>query len=263
VADVCSGPSPGTEIPHASSTASSQAVSGTWHHSAAPGQCTFACDGTRSWDGSACRAACTVPNAETLSGQTYVPEAAGTAIVHGASLASSGAASFGSSPANGTLSAAFAYSCSDGTLSSPASAGSGSCADAAHYSWNGQRDATASCAAETRAFACAAKPATGTEWNTASGYVQTWDGTGWSPADSATVHDETPDAASCRYKCAAGRGWDAGTSSCLPSVPGACGSADGVPAVSAPSSGLCSAGTAGTASTTGTGHLWACSGLYG
>lgn len=112
VADVC-----GSTVPsNATSTAISQSVSGTWHFSAVPGQCTFACAANYSWDGISCKASCVVPASDTHSGQTYAVSPNGS-LLDGASSSASATAAFGTSPSNGTLSATFAYSCSDGTLS--------------------------------------------------------------------------------------------------------------------------------------------------
>jgi hypothetical protein len=60
---------------------------------------------------------------------------------------------------------------------------------------------TAGCIALTRVFTCAAKPDNAV-WNTVSSYQQTWTGSSWYPADSATVYNETSGTTSCRYKCA-------------------------------------------------------------
>ena len=76
---------------------------------------------------------------------------------------------------------------------------------AAHYTWNG----TDTCTADTQPYSCAPKPATGTVWNTVSQYTQTWNGTGWSPADDPTTEYNTdPSDTSCRYKCAANYDWN-------------------------------------------------------
>jgi len=65
----------------------------------------------------------------------------------------------------------------------------------------------------TRTFTCADKPATGTSWNTVSSYIQAWDGSSWTPADSTTAHNTTPDSTSCRYVCATNYAWNG--SSCV------------------------------------------------
>ena len=61
---------------------------------------------------------------------------------------------------------------------------------------------TSSCTVSTQTFTCAAKPATGTVWNSVSSYTQTWNGTAWSPANSTTVYNATASTTSCRYACA-------------------------------------------------------------
>ncbi|MEI6597063.1 MAG: hypothetical protein WCL13_02525, partial [bacterium] len=66
-----------------------------------------------------------------------------------------------------------------------------------------------------RTYTCAAKPATGTVYNTVSSYTQTWNGSAWSPADDATTeYNATADTTSCRYKCSTGYAWDGTT--CIP-----------------------------------------------
>lgn len=72
-----------------------------------------------------------------------------------------------------------------------------------HYTWNGT-----SCVADTQTYACSSKPTTGTDWNTVASYTQTWNGTAWSPANSATVYNTTASTTACNYKCAAGYAWD-------------------------------------------------------
>ncbi|MDP2736922.1 MAG: fibrobacter succinogenes major paralogous domain-containing protein, partial [bacterium] len=79
---------------------------------------------------------------------------------------------------------------------------------ATNYTWNGS-----SCVANTQTYTCAAKPATGTNWNTVSSYSQTWNGSAWTPANSATAYNTTADTNSCRYTCAADYLWD--SSACV------------------------------------------------
>jgi len=55
---------------------------------------------------------------------------------------------------------------------------------------------------ETKTFECKSKPDKGTEWNTVSEYIQTWDGTTWQPPETETVYNEYPSTTSCQYKCA-------------------------------------------------------------
>jgi len=71
-----------------------------------------------------------------------------------------------------------------------------------NYSWD-----DSNCVADTKTFTCSAKPA-GSDWNTVESYVQTWNGTQWLPADSATEYGEAPVSDSCRYKCAMNYTWD-------------------------------------------------------
>lgn len=129
VADACGGTVPA----NASSTATSQSVGSNWQYSATPGQCTFACSAGFTWDGSTCRASCTVPVSDTYSGQTYSVTPNG-ALPHAGNLSTSASASFGASPANGTLFATFSYSCADGVLSKAVTPGSGTCQS--NYAWN-------------------------------------------------------------------------------------------------------------------------------
>jgi len=70
----------------------------------------------------------------------------------------------------------------------------------------------------TKTNTCAAKPATGTAWNTVSSYAQTWDGSAWVPADDATTeYTTTASTKSCRYKCATGYTWNG--NACVVSSP--------------------------------------------
>jgi prepilin-type N-terminal cleavage/methylation domain-containing protein len=64
------------------------------------------------------------------------------------------------------------------------------------------------CVVNDQTYTCSAKPAIGTEWNTVSSYTQTWNGSSWTPADSTTSYNATPDTTSCRYKCATSYTWD-------------------------------------------------------
>ncbi len=82
-------------------------------------------------------------------------------------------------------------------------AGSYTCTCKLHYSGNGY-----TCTADTQTFTCAAKPVTGTDWNTVSSYLQTWNGTAWNPADSTTSYNATGSATECRYKCATNYTWN-------------------------------------------------------
>ncbi len=71
---------------------------------------------------------------------------------------------------------------------------------ATNYTWN-----WTSCVANTQTYTCAAKPATWTAWNTVASYIQTWNGSAWSPANTSTVYNNTTaSTTSCRYTCATG-----------------------------------------------------------
>lgn len=69
------------------------------------------------------------------------------------------------------------------------------------FHWDG-----GACISDTRTFTCAEKPEN-SEWNTVSSYQQTWNGSVWTPSDSATSYSLTGSTTSCRYKCAAGSAW--------------------------------------------------------
>ncbi|HNT28304.1 MAG TPA: DUF4215 domain-containing protein [bacterium] len=65
-------------------------------------------------------------------------------------------------------------------------------------------------------YTCAGKPSTGTLWNTVSSYVQTWNGSAWSPVDDPTTeYNPTASSTSCRYKCDAANGYSWSGSSCV------------------------------------------------
>ncbi len=59
----------------------------------------------------------------------------------------------------------------------------------------------------TRTFSCAAKP-DHSSWNTVDHYTQTWNGTAWTPADSATAHNTTASTTACRFVCNTNYNWD-------------------------------------------------------
>lgn len=80
-----------------------------------------------------------------------------------------------------------------------------------NYTWDG----TNTCVENTQSFTCAAKPATGTTWNTVSSYTQTWNGSAWSPTNSTTSYNTIASTTACNYICATGYTWNAGTSSCV------------------------------------------------
>lgn len=83
---------------------------------------------------------------------------------------------------------------------------------AANYEWDGGK-----CAAVTRWFDCSAKPETGTVWNSVPNYIQTWNGTNWTPPDdNTTEYNTVSDDASCRFKCDSTHVWDG--SECLVSI---------------------------------------------
>jgi hypothetical protein len=74
---------------------------------------------------------------------------------------------------------------------------------AVNYSWNGNF-----CVADTRTYTCAAKPATGTDWNTVSSYMQTWSGSEWLPSDSETTYNITPSSTECHFQCLTNYTWN-------------------------------------------------------
>ena len=105
------------------------------------------------------------------------------------------------------------------TLTAAASAGSifagwsgGGCSgtDPCIVTMNGVKTVTATFnVVAPRTYTCAAKPATGTAWNTVSSYTQTWNGSAWTPADDATTeYNATASATACRYKCATNYTWN-------------------------------------------------------
>lgn len=80
----------------------------------------------------------------------------------------------------------------------------------ANYTWNGS-----SCVANTTTYTCPAKPAVGTVWNSVSSYNQTWNGSTYLPAGTATVYNTTASTVSCRYICATGYVWNTSNSTCI------------------------------------------------
>jgi hypothetical protein len=66
-----------------------------------------------------------------------------------------------------------------------------------------------------RTFACSDKPLNSV-WNTASEYIQTWNGATWSPVDSVTSYNLTPSSTQCRFKCDTNYTWNSGSSQCVP-----------------------------------------------
>ena len=77
----------------------------------------------------------------------------------------------------------------------------------AYFTWDGT-----ACVGETQTYNCPAKPATGTEWNSATSYDQTWTWSGSSyefipVGDPDTDYDLTYDEQSCRFKCADNYTW--------------------------------------------------------
>lgn len=73
-----------------------------------------------------------------------------------------------------------------------------------NYTW---KESVLQCEADTQYGTCPAKPAN-TQWNDdgmEGGYLQTWDGTEWSPSDVASEYSET--AGICSYKCDTDHFW--------------------------------------------------------
>ncbi|MDQ1344399.1 MAG: hypothetical protein QG650_1120 [Patescibacteria group bacterium] len=254
----CGGTAP-SGTAHTESNANDQTLGTDWHYSATAGTCTYACNSGYSWDGSSCKADCAGSASDVHLGVTYALSSV-PALVHGASASFSGTAAFGASPANGELTAAFAYSCSDGTLAKTSTDGSGSCQ--ANYTWNANWTAP-SCEADARTFSCTAKPATGTVWNSVDSYQQTWNGSAWSPADSATAYSTTASATACNYQCASGYGWDG--SVCQVTVDASCGTAHAAATYSYPTADHCAQGTKADVDTVASdgGFDWTCAGAYG
>ncbi|HOW50642.1 MAG TPA: hypothetical protein PLV42_01210 [bacterium] len=81
------------------------------------------------------------------------------------------------------------------------------------HHWDG-----AACVSNTRTFTCAEKPEN-SDWNTVSSYQQAWNGSAWTPSDSATSYSLNGSTTACRYKCAAGSAWTG--SACVSSSCGA------------------------------------------
>lgn len=185
-----------------------------WGYSEQAGVCKFSCEAGYTWDGNSCNASCELPNSVSYSGLNYTIPYAST-IVHGASTTESGTTVFGTDPANGELSASFAFSCVGGTLTTVPTAGTGSCTRS-NYTFNNDFSAPV-CSANTQSFTCAAKPATGTVWNTVSAYTQTWDGNAnagagaWTPADSTPTYNTVASTTECRYQCDTGYSYIDGT----------------------------------------------------
>lgn len=94
-------------------------------------------------------------------------------------------------------------------------------------------------------------------------YVQTWNGSAWAPADSATSYSTAASASACRYQCASGYGWDG--SACQAAVNASCGTAHGAATYSYPAAGHCAQGAKSDADTNGNdgGFDWTCTGAHG
>ncbi len=244
VRDTCSGAFPA----HAQTNGNEGTSS--WHYSETSENCAFTCLSGYSWDGSACRADCSTPASQEHSSLTYALSEIRT-LPHGGNETIIGTSVFGSVPANGILSASFAFSCNDGILSVSSSNGSASCPS--NYSWNSQWSSPA-CAANVQTFNCVPKPSSGTVWNTVSNYSQTWNGSAWFPADSVTAYDVSPSSTECRYACDSGYGWS-GTA-CMPTVNGSCSAT-----VATCTAGSVSGDNGSTAC--GTTRTWSCVGQYG
>lgn len=177
VEDACGGTPPGTGVANAESNASSQSVSGNWNFSASPGLCTFACSSGFSWDGSACRADCAAPLSVTENGLPYALQYAAPelrVLAHSETRAFTGTHAFGSAPENGTLSAEFLFSCSDGTASvQSVTPLSGTCQP--NHTWNSGWESP-SCSADARTASCGGTvPPNGTA-TTGPQYSQAYDG---------------------------------------------------------------------------------------
>jgi hypothetical protein len=78
-----------------------------------------------------------------------------------------------------------------------------------NYDWSG---ATLSCEPRKIFTACAGLPA-GAHWNTASGIIQTWNGSGWSPSLTGSWN-QTGSTTECRYDCDVGQAYNPGLGLC-------------------------------------------------
>ncbi|MDD5213843.1 MAG: type II secretion system protein [Candidatus Gracilibacteria bacterium] len=67
-----------------------------------------------------------------------------------------------------------------------------------NYTWNGS-----SCVANTQTYTCTGLP-TNAIWNSVSSYIQTWNGSSWSPTSTTATYNTTTSATSCNYKCNSG-----------------------------------------------------------
>nr|MDD3720606.1 hypothetical protein [Candidatus Gracilibacteria bacterium] len=183
-------------------TATSQDSSYNWTRSITPGICTWNCKDGYSWDDvtMSCKKACNIPTIDTYNGLSY--QIQGNLILFsGLTKTNSGASSFGSSPANGTLIVDFTYTCNDGVLVKVGSAISEAICGL-NYTFNGDWNNPV-CNPDFRLFICSANPSNSV-WNTVSNYSQTWNGSTWLPADSLTAYNTTADTQSCRYICNTG-----------------------------------------------------------
>ena len=79
-----------------------------------------------------------------------------------------------------------------------------SCGCNEHYNWN---TSTKKCNPATQTFFCANKPEN-SSWNSVSSYIQTWDGTDWTPSATATTYNEIAATTECRFKCNSGYKWN-------------------------------------------------------
>ena len=159
-------------------------TTGVYNTVASTTECRFICDTNYTWNGSVCEA-------DTQTHTCPAKPATGTEWNTVSSYTQTWNGSAWSPAADNTTE----YNTTASTTSCPFKC-------ATEYTWNGSE-----CEVNSRTFNCAAKPATGTVWNTVSSYTQTWNGSTWLPADSTTSYNETASTTSCRYKCADGYGW--------------------------------------------------------
>ncbi|MEI6596822.1 MAG: prepilin-type N-terminal cleavage/methylation domain-containing protein [bacterium] len=148
--------------------------------------CRFTCATNYTWSGSACVA----------STQTYTCSAKPATGTDWNTVSSY----------NQTWNGSAWLPADDSTTEYNATADTASCryTCASGYHWSGS-----TCVSNTNTYACSAKPATGTDWNTVSSYTQTWTGNAWAPADDATTeYNATASSVSCRYTCSSGYVWN-------------------------------------------------------
>lgn len=126
VIDNCSGTFPDNAV------ANGNPGTAAWSHTETPGTCTFECAPDFTWNGSACKADCTVTaSSPSYQGLSY-GLVANLPIAHGATAAGTGTHAFGTDPANGELQVSFSYSCNEGVATPAPTEIGGSCVGAGY-----------------------------------------------------------------------------------------------------------------------------------